>query len=311
MGKGMTKRHPRISIGLPVYNGDNYLEAALGSIVDQTLGDFELIISDNASTDRTAEICQTYAAQDRRIRYYRNEQNLGAMWNFNRVFALSSGEYFKWVAHDDLCAPDFLLKCVEALDRDPSVVLSYPQAIHIDEQGRFIKKHYDGLNAGSPLAHERFGSLIWMRHWCLSVFGVIRQDILRKVMPQGNYVGSDRVLLAELGLRGRFEEVTEELFLHREHAQRSTRALPRLQDRVAWFDPKRANRIVLPHWRLFWEYLAALERVPLARVERFRCHFQLIRWLRRYRKVLFGDLVMAADQCYRRLPPLRGRAAFR
>src|SRR5512141_2931759 len=118
---------PRISIGLPVYNGEKYLELTIKSILAQSFTDFELIIADNASTDRTQEICQIYAARDRRIRYLRNEQNLGAAPNHNRVFQLSSGEYFKWSGYDDLIKPDFLAKCIDILDRNPSVAICMPK----------------------------------------------------------------------------------------------------------------------------------------------------------------------------------------
>jgi len=116
---------PKVSIGLPVYNGENYLRNALESILDQTFRDFEVIISDNASTDRTGEICREYAAKDPRIRYCRNDRNLGAAGNFNRAFELSSGEYFKWAAHDDVIERDFLSSCVSVLDEDPSVVACF------------------------------------------------------------------------------------------------------------------------------------------------------------------------------------------
>src|SRR5688572_10868700 len=103
----MPEKNPRVSIGLPVYNGENYLAEAIDSILAQTFEDFELIISDNASTDRTQEICEAYAAKDGRIRYYRSEVNKGSAWNFNRVFELARGEYFKWAAHDDYIAPEY------------------------------------------------------------------------------------------------------------------------------------------------------------------------------------------------------------
>jgi glycosyltransferase involved in cell wall biosynthesis len=118
-------RTPRVSIGLPVYNGENYLAETLDSILAQTFTDFEVIISDNASTDRTETICRQYAAQDRRIRYLRNTSNLGAAKNYNRVFELSQGEYFKWNGHDDPLAPVFLERCVAVLDRHPGVVLCF------------------------------------------------------------------------------------------------------------------------------------------------------------------------------------------
>ena len=112
----MLNNKPRVSIGMPVFNGENYLAEALDSLLTQTFSDFELIISDNASTDKTEEICRAYAVRDQRIRYFRNQENLGASRNYNRVFELSSGEYFKWAAHDDLCAPEFLGRCVDVLD---------------------------------------------------------------------------------------------------------------------------------------------------------------------------------------------------
>ncbi|WP_081588053.1 glycosyltransferase family 2 protein [Gloeocapsa sp. PCC 7428] len=98
----INNNRPRISIGMPVYNGEPYLKDAINSILNQTFEDFELIISDNGSTDRTEEICRTIASQDQRVRYYRNEQNLGAGWNFNRVVDLATGEYFRWACHDDI-----------------------------------------------------------------------------------------------------------------------------------------------------------------------------------------------------------------
>lgn len=137
----MSNNQPRLSIGLPVFNGDKFLNKAIDSLLAQTFEDFELIISDNASTDKTEEICRTYAEKDQRIRYYRNEKNIGCARNFNRVFKLSSAEYFKWAAHDDLHAPNFLMKCVEVLDQNPSVILCHSQVYIIDEYGKFLQNY--------------------------------------------------------------------------------------------------------------------------------------------------------------------------
>src|SRR5262245_45018612 len=106
----MANATPRVSIGLPIFNGEKYVAQAFDSILAQTYADFELIISDNASTDQTEAICQAYANRDRRIRYYRNNRNLGAAANYNRVFDLSTGVYFKWAAHDDIVLPTFVTK---------------------------------------------------------------------------------------------------------------------------------------------------------------------------------------------------------
>ena len=104
---------------MPVYNGQNYIVQALDSLLSQTYSDFELIISDNASTDSTQDICKDYASRDARISYVRQVENLGAIPNFNRVFELSRGQYFKWASHDDLCEPTCLERCVEVLEHQP------------------------------------------------------------------------------------------------------------------------------------------------------------------------------------------------
>src|SRR3989442_255266 len=131
-----SSRRPRVSVGMPVYNGERYLAEAVDSLLAQTYEDFELIICDNASTDRTGEIARSYAARDTRVRYARNEKNLGAGGNFRRAVALASGEYFRWAASDDVCAPQSLARCVEVLDQEPAAVLAYPSTRFIDEHGR-------------------------------------------------------------------------------------------------------------------------------------------------------------------------------
>src|SRR5262245_31427219 len=125
---GLGQAIPRVSLGLPVYNGEGFLRQALDSILAQTFEDFELIISDNSSTDSTPAICHDYKAADARIRYLRNESNRGVAWNHNRVFALSTGEYFKWCAADDLIAPEYLSACLGRLEAEPDAVLCYSDA---------------------------------------------------------------------------------------------------------------------------------------------------------------------------------------
>ena len=123
------KHKPLVSIGMPVYNGENFVKGALDSILAQTFQDFELIISDNASTDKTKEICQKYAAKDQRITLLCNEKNVGAAKNYNRTFYASSGKYFMWLAHDDLIATEYLERCVEILEQNPSIVLCHIKSL--------------------------------------------------------------------------------------------------------------------------------------------------------------------------------------
>src|SRR5687768_13669514 len=114
---------PKVSIGLPVYNGADFIQACVASLLAQDYGDFEIVISDNASTDRTEEICRDLVAKDNRVRYFRNETNLGACPNYNKVFHHARGEYFKWAAHDDECHPAMIRRCVEVLSASPSSVV--------------------------------------------------------------------------------------------------------------------------------------------------------------------------------------------
>ncbi len=115
-----TAKAPRVSIGMPVYNGGLFIREALDSLLAQTFTDFELIISDNASTDGTESICREYADKDARIRYVRQAQNLGAAANFKFVLDESVGEYFMWAAADDVWLPTFVRVCVGLLEKKTS-----------------------------------------------------------------------------------------------------------------------------------------------------------------------------------------------
>jgi glycosyltransferase involved in cell wall biosynthesis len=298
----MSNNKSRVSIGLPVYNGENYLEAALDSILSQTYTDFELIISDNASTDRTQEICRTYMARDQRIRYHRNKENVGAAKNYNLVFAMTSGEYFKWLSHDDMCAPQLLERCVDILDREPSVVLCYPRTTFIGKHGEFLENYVDGFNLCSAKPHERLREFLDNRGWCHPVFGVIRASMLKLTPLIGNYPRSDRNLLGELALHGKFYEIPEHLFYRRIHPQMSTRTHVTERDLATWFDPTKRGKIVFPRWRRLFEYLRAISVAPLSWSERVHCYIQVGRFVLVPQKWsgLAADLFTAA-----RLNPLK------
>jgi glycosyltransferase involved in cell wall biosynthesis len=278
----MSNKQPMISIGMPVYNGENYIAAALDSILAQSFADFELIVSDNASTDATAEICRSYQARDPRIRYYRNPGNLGAAKNHNRVFELSCGKYFKWACHDDVLAPDFLSQCVAVLEQDPSVVLCHSRITLLDEfNKRTVPLPATFAEGASPSPARRFGGVIVHDRSCADIYGVIRADALRQTSLIAPYVGSDRILRAELALRGRFHEIPEHLFFLRDHAGRSVRSMPAHHQRVAWFDPDRQGQKVFPHWRILAEYWKATRRAPLTSGQRLQCWLCLAFWVGR------------------------------
>jgi glycosyltransferase involved in cell wall biosynthesis len=288
----MNAHVPRVSIGLPVYNGEKYLEAALHSILAQTFTDFELIISDNASTDGTQGICRTYAARDVRVRYYRNEENRGLAWNHNHVFALSLSEYFLWIGHDDVLAAEYIERCVAVLDQDPSVILCYSRAQGIDEHGQLFEKPNFSLATDSMKPHQRFHDLICIGHPCLAIYGVMRAEVLKKSVLHGCYPGSDRVLLAQLGLFGRFHQIPENLFFRRDHPLKSTRIALTVAARMALYNPQKTGEIVFPRWTLFGGFLSVITRAPISRSEQILCYIQLVKSLKKWGREMSNDLLV-------------------
>lgn len=284
----MVNAKPCVSLGLPVFNGENYLKQALNSILNQTYNDFELIISDNASTDKTRQICLGYATEDNRIRYYRNKENIGASNNFNKVFLLSSGKYFKWCTHDDVLAPEYLKKCMGVLENDPSIILCHSKTACIDKNG-VVVANYDDRTLNRILScrpHERFGDLISLRNTCWAIMGVFRANLLKKTPLQGNYLDADRNLLAEIGLMGRIYEIPEHLFFRRDHPQSYTNTyyskyinIRDYRNQLTWWaGNKKRTEIMLPHWKNCLEFFRSVNRVQLKFPERLLCYREISRW---------------------------------
>jgi glycosyltransferase involved in cell wall biosynthesis len=284
----MANHKSPVSIGLPVFNGEKYLKEAVNSILAQTFQDFELIISDNASTDNTQRICQEYVANDSRVRYYRYEKNIEAPKNFNRVFDLSSGEYFKWAADDDVLAPQYLEKCVNVLSEDPSVVLCHSITGRIDENGLLVGICNKGLlrRIDSEKPHERFGDLIGLFHNACPLLGLGRRSAFEKSRLLGNYIGADRNLLAEIGLMGKIHEIPECLFFLRDHPGSYTStfygtdrsmSLDRLRKEMDWWSKN--DWTSFPHWKTCSEYFKSVNRVRLNWSERLYCYDQIFRWI--------------------------------
>ena len=114
----------KLSIGLPVYNGELFIERSIESILAQTFTDFELIISDNASTDSTQEICQNFSKKDDRIQIFKQEKNIGIHRNFYFLLSQAKGKYFAWAAVDDYLDKDFMEKNLKVLESHNSIVSS-------------------------------------------------------------------------------------------------------------------------------------------------------------------------------------------
>jgi len=279
---------PRVSVGIPVYNGERHIAIAIESILSQTMRDLELIISDNASTDNTEKICREFAAKDSRVHYHRSDRNRGASWNHNRVVELARGEYFKWLCHDDYCDPTFVEKCLKVVQDDPNVAICYSQFVRIDEEGKRLGVKSSRV-AGSAEVCERFRSLIYRRDSCEEIYGITRTALIRKTALLGPYSNSDDTFLAELILYGQFREVPEPLFFYRIHADQSTKAYPTRSERMAWFNPSARTRFTLPFIRLFAGYLSLLSRSPLTLSEKIRCYSYMIGWFWHFRNWLAED----------------------
>lgn len=252
---------PKVSIGLPVYNGEKFLAKALDSLLGQTFGDFELLISDDASRDGTWEICNQYAAMDNRIRLHRFDRNRGASPNFNHTFHATRGRYFKWAAHDDICLPRYLERCVSLLDSHPDGVLAHclnGRVYADDSRGKpyGTVPHIDGTDR-----LRRFQALVLIQHRCIEIFSVMRREVLERTPLLAPYVESDRNLLAEMGLHGRYLIEPEILFLRRSHDNTSVAQFPSDEERIAWFDASAKGKTTYPMSRRHHEFLRMLDRV--------------------------------------------------
>jgi glycosyltransferase involved in cell wall biosynthesis len=276
--------NPKVTLGMPVYNGQVYIKQTLDSIVSQKFQDFELIISDNGSLDSTREICEAYAAKDKRIRFYPHSENRGAAWNYNYVLNLAKGEYFKWVAHDDVLGEDFLRRCVEVLDQSPDVVLVHSKTVIIDDQGKETHKLEEDLYLDSPSPATRFNQYQRIRRrkarmekWESNpIFGLMRTSKLRKTPGLSRFLQHDIILLGELSMLGKFDIVPEYLFYHRYHSEMSHVANKTDKERLAWFDPTNKSKLQFPKLRQFFEYLKAINRVSMSKHEKIQCYYQFV-----------------------------------
>jgi glycosyltransferase involved in cell wall biosynthesis len=308
----ISERLARVNIALPVFNGERFLAEAIESILHQTYEDFRLILCDNASTDGTGEICRHYAGIDDRVRYLRNDQNLGAAPNFNRAFDLANAEYFKWHACDDLLAPNFLDVAVSVLDSHKDAVLFQSRVRHIDGAGNdletsdAVRRDMDHARASKRLAAHLRSLSIW------TIYGLIRSAALRRTAGFQSHQYADSVLLGELALVGPFATTDEVIFMNRRHSLRygDTAALHPKSSSM-WWDTSQTTHVKFHEWKQYTGYAAAIRRQVPERSARLRCYSSLLFSLARPRNAFLFVLgligmfeprvVRAAKQTKRRL----------
>lgn len=279
-----------VSIGLPVFNGERFLEQAVDSLLQQTYRNIELIISDNASTDTTQDICQRYAAADRRVRYSRLDENIGGVPNANRVFSLATGTYYMWAADDDIWQPTYVEQCVQQLERDAGAVLVCSEMAIIDETGAIQRRVKFPRTSDAPRPADRLREFTNIFSISDAVYGVTRTATVRQTPLFALHPGHDRIFMAELALRGRIVRIPDYLYHRREHARRSVKVYPTLKELYTWVSPSCAGKRVHPHWEFLFGFASAVARVPLNVRDRAACGIVLLRWVKYHWQDLAKEL---------------------
>lgn len=292
---------PLVTIGVPVYNSQRHMRTSLDSLLAQTYRDFVLVISDNASTDDTAEICQQYVRQDPRVRYFRNPVNIGMTGNFNRVFELTHTKYIKWSTADDFSAPDMLADALPVMEADPSIVVCYPKTVIVDGEGREQGHYDDMLHLMQDDPADRFLKLLDNIRLVHSHLGLLRTDAVRRTRLYGKHVSADIGFLAEMSLYGKFFEVPKRQFFRRFHEDSSSWNRGDTEQEARRFHAANVRRVPFNTWRYHGAFTGAVLRSPLSVSKKARLLFRLSRGMYWERRFLYQDL-------RRDIPPVLGFA---
>lgn len=275
---------PKISIGIPAYNSATTIAASIESLLAQTFGDFELIVSDNASIDSTREIVESLAQSDRRIRYVCQPENIGANRNYSYVARAARGEYFKWASSSDWCAPTFLAKCLNSLQQNNDAVLAAPRTrLFAGDLTTATDYMYDTeILDSSPLA--RLIKLNSGKRLNNAVNGLIRVEALRRTRLIDLFYHADVVLMGHLAMLGKIILVDEFLYYRRLEVGTATA----LQDPIAWRKhhyPRMSARVLFQSWKNCLGWTHACMATPMSIAERLQVLNYLIRmcyWDRRF-----------------------------
>lgn len=251
---------PLVNIGMPIYNEEEYLEDALQSLLAQDYENFEIIISDNASTDATPAICEKWQKKDSRIHYYRNESNIGGSKNFNRAFELTKGEYFMWAAGHDLWQPNFISACIETMLTDARISLCYPLLQWVDVDGNLQEVEDVTIETRGYGAIKRYLRAIW-RLPQNAIYGVIRRSALEETRLALQAVGPDQILLVELSQLGDFAQVRQPLFLRRRIRPGETLKQARKRRSIDLWEENKSPGEKLLHWRFVVEIISGVSHV--------------------------------------------------
>jgi glycosyltransferase involved in cell wall biosynthesis len=233
----------RVSIGLPVRNGAAYLREALESLLAQTHRNFELIISDNASTDATPQICQEFLGRDKRIRYSRNDTDVGSTGNFLKTLGLATSEYFMWAAHDDTWAPRFIEANLRELVGHDDVIASISRVKFIDVRSWIWERFWAPYGTAPLLGsvkHNIFACL-WRPGTNTRMYALFRKHILADCLDIAECWGADTAFVVKSLKYGKYQEVGDVLLFRRRGMSRNMR-------RFVWENNRTWLGKVFPFW---------------------------------------------------------------
>ena len=237
---------PRISLGLPAYMAAKWIGSCLESALAQTVSEFELIISDNCSTDETYAIVQRFAERDSRIRAFRQAENVGITANHNFTYLQASAPYFCWLSATDIYHPEFLARCLKAIESAPDVVLAAPRA----------STFFETPGDGQLLAENRLPEVQDPRRQLFAVMsatlgtslfrGVYRRSAIGNRIPLQPIFGNDLLLVVEMAATGRVVQIDEPLYYERVSAGARTAEVP-LYMRAQYYEPAIGVSCILFH----------------------------------------------------------------
>jgi glycosyltransferase involved in cell wall biosynthesis len=273
----LDRGRPQVSIGMPVYDAERFLPAAIESVLAQTFSDFELIVCDNASSDRSLAICRDFAARDARVRVLQNPVNLGANPNYRKVAQAARGEFFKWASANDAIAPNFIECCVRALERQPAAVLAYGRTVLFSTDPGSGSEYDDHMELQDDDAFERYRRCVEGLRLNNVINGLIRTSALRRTPLMPDYHSSDNVVLGYLALAGKFSRVAETCFYRRMDHESATRLQSEDVVRLHHYPTDRLESF-FQSWQLSLGYLGAglVSRLPL------RQRLRVVRYMSRH-----------------------------
>ncbi|WP_319525812.1 glycosyltransferase family 2 protein [uncultured Desulfosarcina sp.] len=289
----MDEEKPLVSVAMPVFNGEPYIEEAIRCVLNQTYNNLELVISDNASTDNTEQVCRDFKEKDDRVVYIRNTSNIGAAKNYNQAFRNTTGLYFRWHNADDLCSPRLVEVCLEVLMGNPDTVLCYGKTDIIDDRGELLEHYDDNLDLRQPKPTERFKAFFQQVGLTNIIYGLMRRSTVERtmLMGEGTFFASDVNFMAEMSLYGKFYEIPETHFFRRMHARASS--WERKNDTVQRdFWQGQSRKFFLPNWKKNIAYLKAIRNSPISIAEKIRLFRFVARRIIMCRRDLLRDLLL-------------------